>query len=259
MKSRPIKLITAEILIVVAGVLFLTLPLPMLKGASQGRKQIEQSLRDAYQGKTLWLRNFYIGPTLKFDSKGGVVKGQEVGPWTLYCRILVDGIKLKSHTVEIRARRLFLHYLNQEKKFQELRDGGVLIRIDLGHKPSSAQDPESLLTKIFVRSGEDFSELVPPYWKEFCSHTHDPDWSQKQLEKHLVKGEMRDKAETFPVPIFEPEPPMTSEARAGNINGTVALLVGIDEYGRVSDIMLVTPLGMGGGREGCRNTQDLEI
>jgi TonB family protein len=93
--------------------------------------------------------------------------------------------------------------------------------------------------------GEDFSALVPPYWREFCSHMNDPDWSQKQLEKAVAESRARDKAETWPVPVHKPEPSLTREAHDAKINGTVVLSVGIDEYGHVSDVMVITPLGMG--------------
>jgi TonB family protein len=234
-----------QILTVAAGVLFLTPSLPVLKGTPPGRKQVEQSIENAYKGKTLSLRNFYTGPTLEFDSNGGALKGSKVGPWTLYSHILVNGMKLKSQSLEIDAKRLYLHYLAEEKKFQAFRDGDVRIHIHLDREPSRTQDLEPTLARVFLNSGEDFSELVPPYWKEFCSHMNDPDWSEKQMEKMRAQNSRRENGAVPPVPIRKPEPPYSKEARAARINGTLTLTIVVDKQGDVSDVMLIRPLGMG--------------
>lgn len=239
------KLLPVQTLIVAAAAFLLTASPPTLEGESSGQKGIERSLQDAYGGKTLSLRTFYVGPALEFDSKGSIVGKRVAGSWTLYSRILVSHVELKSQTLEIDGHRLFLHYLPQEKKFKELHGGKVRVRIHLDHEPSSIQDLEPLLVKTFLKSSEDFSELVPSYWRGFLSHTDDPDWSQKQLERVAAESRARDKAETRPLPIYRPEPAFTKEAREAKTKGTVVLSVGIDQYGFVSDTMLIIPVGMG--------------
>jgi TonB family protein len=245
MKTKLLKSLTVRVPTVAAGVLWLTASPLMLHGAMSGQKQIEQSLRNTYKGKTLLLRNFYVSPTLEFDSKGDVIGPQGVGPWTLYSRIVVNGVRLKSNLLEIDGDRLFLLYLPKKKQFRALRGRRVRIRVDLDHEPSSIQDLDPLLVKVFLRPGEDFSQLVPPYWTGFYSHMNDPDWSRREARKAAWDPKTAANGWTPPVPIDKPEPNYSAEAREAKINGTVVLAAAIDQDGHVTDVMLIRPLGMG--------------
>lgn len=230
---------------IVAGILFVAAAPPTLSGKSSEQEQIEKSLQDTYNGRTLSLRNFYIGPRLEFDSQGVALKNPRVGPWTLYCRVLVNSVKLKSRVLEIDGDRLFLHYIADKKEFQALRDGGLQIRIDLDHEPSTTQDLESLLAKIFVRPEENFLTLVPPYWKEFCAHMNDPDWSKREMERVSTEGKGIAEGLKQPFPLHKPDPAYSSEARKAKISGSLVLAVAIDQDGHVMNIAVIRPLGMG--------------
>lgn len=48
-----------------------------------------------------------------------------------------------------------------------------------------------------------------------------------------------------PVPLYKPEPPYSEEARKSKYQGTVNLWIVVDSQGRVSDVRIVKPLGMG--------------
>jgi TonB family protein len=258
MKAKLLKSLTVHVLTVAAGVIWLTASPLSLHGAMPGQKQIEQSLRDTYKGKSLFLRNFYVSPTLHFDSKGDVMGPQGVGPWTLYSRIIVNGFRLKSNVLEIDGDRLFLLYLPENKRFQALRGRRVRIRVDLDHEPSSIQDLEPLLVKIFLKPGEDFSQLVPPYWQGFYSHMNNPDWSQKEANRGAkVPWDQKEAANgwTPPVPIHRPEPGYSAEARAARISGTVVLVAVIDQDGHVTNVVLIRPLGMGLDEQAVETTR----
>jgi len=244
MGARPVK-ITLTRRLATVGALFLIAAPAILYRASPAQKEIEDSLKDAYKGRTLTLRNFYVGSALEFDPQGAALKSPKVGPWTLYSRILVTDVKLKSQTLEFDAQRLFLHYLTDKKEFEALRDGNVRIRLGLDHEPSTTQDLEGLLGKIFLKSGEHISELVPPYWKQFCSHMSDPEWGLKEAKKVRVPNQTGEAGRTPPLPLYKPEPAYGREARQARINGTLALVAVIDQGGRVADVMLIRPLGMG--------------
>ena len=245
MKTKLLKSLTVRVPTVVAGVIWLTTSPLMLHGATPGQKQIEQSFRNTYKGKTLVLRNFYVAPTLEFDTKGDVIGPQGVGPWTLYSRMVVNGVRLKSNVLEIDGQRLFLLYVSKKKQFQALRAGRIRIRLDLDHEPSSIQDLDPLLVEIFLKPGEDFSQLLPPYWRGFYSHMNDLDWSEKEAKKVGREHKTAANGWTPPLPIDKPEPGYSSEAREAKVNGTVVLAAVIDQDGHVADVALIRPLGMG--------------
>lgn len=48
-----------------------------------------------------------------------------------------------------------------------------------------------------------------------------------------------------PIPIYQPEPPYSEEARKAKFQGVVVLSIVVDTQGRVSDVRLVRRLGMG--------------
>ncbi len=52
-------------------------------------------------------------------------------------------------------------------------------------------------------------------------------------------------AVTAPVPVYQPEPPYTEEARKAKFSGTVLLTIVVDAQGYTRDVRLVKPLGMG--------------
>ncbi|HEV2177071.1 MAG TPA: energy transducer TonB [Terriglobia bacterium] len=48
-----------------------------------------------------------------------------------------------------------------------------------------------------------------------------------------------------PVPIYQPDPPYSDEARRARRQGTVVLSIVADEHGGVGDVQVLTPLGLG--------------
>ena len=48
-----------------------------------------------------------------------------------------------------------------------------------------------------------------------------------------------------PVPIYQPWPPYSEEARKAKYQGTVVLLIGVDQKGNVRDVQVSKPLGLG--------------
>ena len=244
MKSKPIPSLPFHTFLALAILLFAVVPYT-LSGTPRDQDQLEKSLHDAYKGKTLTLRNFYSGSTLEFDSHGAALRDPKVGPWTLWSRILVDDVKLSHKTLEIDAHRLFLRYLSQDKSFQALRAGRVRLRIDLDGEPSGIRDLDPILTQLFLKAGEDFSRLVPPYWTKFCSHVSDPDWSQQESSRITHDPKTAANGWTPPFPVYKPEPGYSHEAREAKITGALQLLAVIDQAGHVADVMIVRPIGMG--------------
>jgi TonB family protein len=50
---------------------------------------------------------------------------------------------------------------------------------------------------------------------------------------------------TEPVPIYDPDPPYSEEARKAKYEGTVTLKITVDAQGAVRDVQVVKPLGLG--------------
>jgi hypothetical protein len=99
----PFRLPCAAVALVLAAALA---PLHL-----QATSELEQHLRDQYNGKTLLLRNFYGGDSLRYDASGQLSKAATPGDWTVDGVVHVDEVKVSSHRLTIRAKRVHLGWV----------------------------------------------------------------------------------------------------------------------------------------------------
>jgi TonB family protein len=142
--------------------------------------QLDQSVRDRYQGKTFVLRNFYKGAKLKYDSTGEALSAPKSGDWTVDGVLIVENLQLSGGNLRLHASRVFLGWAqdgfqplesSREKKRakqgkkQELETGKILeIDVDFGSNPNSDQ-VDAALSRIFLTEHDRFVEMVPGFWK----------------------------------------------------------------------------------------------
>jgi hypothetical protein len=81
---------------------------------------LDQQLRDQYQGKTLVLRGFYPGNSLRYDSAGSLSEGGLSGDWTVDGVVRIDEIRASGDRLKIRATRVHLGWVGGE--LQTLHD-----------------------------------------------------------------------------------------------------------------------------------------
>ncbi|PYX66429.1 MAG: hypothetical protein DMG78_28950 [Acidobacteria bacterium] len=135
---------------------------------------LEQNLRDKYQGKIFVLRGFYSDYQLIYDSAGRPNSGASPGDWTVDGFVQVDHIQLSGQSLKIKTRRLMVisadgfqfHGREKRKKHKSPKKEEVL---DIEAKPEVGSFTEDgvnvLLSKIFLTSQDNFSEQVPEFWK----------------------------------------------------------------------------------------------
>jgi TonB family protein len=141
----------------------------------QASNALEQHLRDQYDGKTLLLRNFYGGDSLRYDASGQLSKAATPGDWTVDGVVQVDTIKVSNHHLTIRAKRLHLGWV-RDVGFSPVEDAkdkngnsegtrGLRIEAELGGGEVTAERADAVLAQIFLTPKDDFAQLVPDYWK----------------------------------------------------------------------------------------------
>jgi len=143
-------------------------------------QDVQQSLRDQYQGKTLVLRGFYAGNSLRYESAGTLREGLPGGDWTVDGAIHVDDVRVSRDHVTIHARRLHLGWVRdsgltelhdlvgkdkQDQEKNEKRDRAVEIVADLGPGPATTETADAMLARIFLNPQDSLADLVPDYWK----------------------------------------------------------------------------------------------
>ena len=136
---------------------------------------LSRELRDRYSGKTLIVREFYSGARLHYDSSGSLVSGNPSGDWTADGFVTISEIQLKGHDIRIKAARLSA--VSQNKTFslriaenENVRPGEnkvivAEIAVDLGTRHPSVDQLNAAVANIFLSSKDDFSALMPDYWK----------------------------------------------------------------------------------------------
>ena len=136
---------------------------------------LDQQLRDQYQGKTLVLRGFYPGNSLRYDSAGSPSEGGLSGDWTVDGVVRIDEIRASGDRLKIRATRVHLGWVGGElqtlhdsvkDKFDkdEKKDRELRIEAPLG-SGGTTESAVAALSQIFLTSQDSFAELVPDYWK----------------------------------------------------------------------------------------------
>jgi TonB family protein len=244
--------------------------------------ELEQHLRDQYKGRTLVLRNFYAGESLRYDASGQLSKAATPGDWTVDGVVQVDDVKVSRHHLTIRAKRVHLGWLRDIgfSPFEAVKDKAnnqgetrsVRIEVDLGL--ASAEAAEAALSQIFLTPKDDFAELVPDYWKpcvlaastgkgegEYSGCRFSPEFlatpgvapGPKQTpQAGAALAELSNQPATrigkgmaAPKPISAPNPPFSDEARRAKYSGTALLALSVDRTGQVRNVRIVRPLGMG--------------
>jgi TonB family protein len=259
----------------------------------QAVTELEQHLRDQYLGKTLLLRNFYGGNSLRYDGTGQLPKAATPGDWTVDGFVQVDDVEVSSRHLTIRAKRVHLGWF-PEVGFSPVEDAkdkdkadkqedarSLRIEVDLGLATSEAAD--SALSQIFLTPQDHFAELVPDYWKPcvlaastgkngkpYDACRFPPEFAAipgvvynlEEAQKSGGKGEAKGseapatrigKGVTPPRVIYQKDPELSKQARRAKYQGTVLLSVVVDKSGHARNIQIVRPLGFGLDQKAVEN------
>ena len=234
---------------------------PGLQGDDQQR--IETLLADKYVGKVLTLRGFYKQGSLDYDSAGEPKSKRESGPWTLYGRLEVTRMKVKRGKLEIEGNRLWVEWVlgpKGERKMQLVRTtDSVFLRADLSQPEPDEFEIDNVLKRIFVNSKDRMSDLVPEHWRRFFGGTGGPtaDVSESKPQSDgpiAVQDETRATNKPQSTQLFQVSegrlmkrvvPAYPEPAKRARLQGAVVLDAVIDKQGRISDLSVSQPLGLG--------------
>ncbi len=250
----------------------------------QAGSELERHLRDQYNGKTLLLRNFYSGDSLRYEASGQLSRAATPGDWTVDGVVRVEDVKVSGHGLTIRAERAHLGWVRDvgfspvqdvKDKADKQQTRSLRIEVDLGRATAEAAD--AALSQIFLTPNDNFAELVPDYWKpcvfaastskstsEYNGCRFSPEFlatpgivsSPDQTPQSGQAGDGVAELSNHPVPrlgkgitppkaVSAPNPPFSEEARSAKYQGTTLLAIAVGKTGQVRRIRIVRPLGMG--------------
>jgi TonB family protein len=264
------------------GIIFLTCCLfPALAGADE----VEQGLKQQFEGKTLVLRHPLEGSSMEFDADGKVLKGGDEGPWTVYGGVLIDDVALSPEKLSFKGRRILFLFLNQQFTAMELKKRNpileppfppsVELEIKLDRALDSADQAQTILGRVFALNNADLLDSIPDYWRDFLRDRllYDPSakpeaefrWqppprtSVRKLAQNAgpdaTSGHQDDdklplvfragSGVTAPRPTYTPEPKYSAAASYEKLQGVLVASVIIGTDGNIHSIRVIRPLGLG--------------
>lgn len=238
---------------------------------------LNQHLRDQYQGKTFLLRGFYSADRLRYDSSG-VPDNAAAGDWTVdgfiqvYLILLSDDDRLiikgqRMAAAEIGGQfelRPVERKVQQSKKVEYVQ---VEIEADPGMHNPAPEQIDAFISRIFLTPQDSLANLVPDYWKTCLSG------GLKGTDKHcsfasdllaipgIVASDGNDTPASVmsrergtlhvgggvspPRVIYQRDPEFSEAARAAKFQGTVILWLVVDKEGTPTKVHIAQPLGYG--------------
>ncbi len=259
-----------------AGILFfvlLSVP-PRVQG-----QDVQQYLRNQYQGKTFVLRGFPVGDVLRYGSSGAS-DGAATGDWTTDGFVRVNDIHVSGDRLVIKAQRLTV--VRPDRKELELspRLRGIAgrrstetvqveIKAETGHNPSLDQ-VVAVAAKIFLTPQDSLDDLVPDYWKPCVRQGIKRDSANCSFAAELLfvpgvaaptskaSSETADAGDDSPNRMvrmrngmspphitYHLEPEFSESARAARYQGTVILMLVVNKEGTPTNLRISQPIGCG--------------
>jgi TonB family protein len=244
---------------------------------------LENQLAQLFVNRSFTIRNFYKGEKLVYNSEGVLVSKAEPGYWSRDGMVLISSVKIESRgQLLMRGERYSAQFDPKTGELEDVRTGDhveVLINFEANQQTFDATVP--VLQKVFVTSHEKLTDVAPSYWKNCLTQKinreknglwecatadqNTPEFSGKKLEwdvpppdttlhtgmklyllEHRVayvheEGDWSSRRlQVSPDPIFSWE---QRRVRLAQLTCVLSILIGED--GRITDISIVTPVGMG--------------
>lgn len=242
---------------------------PLVRGQVS---DLEKNLLDRYKGKTFLLRGFYSDEKLRYDQAGNVVGPVKSGDWTVDGVVKINEIHTSSQVLTIGLRRLIvagpspLRIVPDAPMKGEKDTPSLEIEVDLGSDDVSELKVDAALAEIFLSPEDDFSALVPNYWKP-CVRLglteHDGNCELAREFLHIPgalpkrKNKSVDETDTErnvfrigggvspPKVISQSAAQFSEPARKDRFQGVVLVGLVVDEQGLPTHIHILRPLGYG--------------
>jgi TonB family protein len=226
----------------------------------------ESQLQQRLVHQPLYLRGFWMGYVLDFDSAGQPLgKGgdrPEPGPLTL-SGIEVDDVAVKGRKLIIHAerialvadaqgmlqRRALLNTTLMFGTFQKEYRSREMVKISVETGPNGSFDVP--LHAIFANGLGELASSAPPAWRCYAdayfagapADKEPADMVKECVDETTHASPVR--ADTAPSMLTQPQPRGTRQAAELHVSGESAVYILIDAHGLPSDFQIVRPVGAG--------------
>ena len=225
-------------------------------------------LKQQYEGKLLVLRYALQGNSQEYDPDGKIRKGGAEGPWTLYGRVRVDEVVLSPAAIVLKGHRVDYKYDSAIKQLAPFPNKTkVTVEVLLAQPPKTLDEANEALHRIFAFDKKDVLDSVPELWRSYLNENIPPVPVKEQRPSDAAKDQPAEPPQLIqrgdpkaghsvpyinpaggvlpPQPVSTPEPTYPDRASREHFEGMVVLVVVVNKDGRVENIRLLRPVGMG--------------
>src|SRR5689334_21092138 len=138
-------------------------------------QEVEQSLKQQFEGKVLVLRHSLQGNFHEYGSDGKVLKGGAEGPWTLYGRIKVDEVELSPDSLLLKGHRVDYKYdpsVGQLAPF--VNKARMQVKISFQQPTKSLAEADDVLSRVFAFTKKDVVDSAPEFWRSYLYANIEP-------------------------------------------------------------------------------------
>jgi TonB family protein len=197
----------------------------------------------SYIGRALFLRGFYAGSDLDFDSAGHAKGTPKIVDWTLAGMDLDSVSQYKPGELELKGTRVAIRYNPDAHTFDRhpLKTDHIRLRLA---EPEDANGVKAALQAIFSTGIDpEMQRSMPDLWKHYFLPALD--WQPDALAGiPILRG--RPPADvTAPEPTKRAQPDYTPAARQDKVTGAVTLRCVVSPAGAAERIAILRPLGYG--------------
>lgn len=260
-------------------------------------RSLEQELGRLFVGHSFTIRGFYRGGHLRYGSDGQPLGKAEAGYWSRDGMVEISSVKLSLGELIMEGKRTCVLFDPAQGEFSNVRTGDpVEIEVQLTPDQLSFEVLVPLLQKVFLTSRDRLADLVPPYWADCLQRKVDrpdkhslwecvtqdrhrvPDFAGKKvswdipppdrtlrngMQHYLLRHRVAYLSEpgindprlmAAPDPLFQWE-----QARISLGAMTLVLAITVGEDGRVRDILIVSPVGMGLDDEAAQSVKGWQL
>jgi TonB family protein len=213
----------------------------------------EDQFRSELENKVVQLRFPSKSSNQKYDCTGAFVGDPDAGPWTLYDRIQISRVQLKSNKLHLEGRRVFVTFgPGQSRKMVEVLSKDP-VKLDVGCP--SATDQRWLaaaLPGVFLKDPMELLAVAPIYWRWYLrwglgSNLPNAAQGAALSPPQITPGIATGSSAGIEAPKLKDthDPEYSPEAKAARVQGTSILqgVVGVD--GSFRQVFIRTPLGWG--------------
>jgi TonB family protein len=210
--------------------------------AQRTRQEVEESLKN----KVLIVRGFPTESRVTYAADGEPDRPIHSGPWTL-SGIKVEKVEFVGRGTVIKGKRVGFTPENEVNLRKWVLNKNLELAIDGDISILPREQFSSLFYKVFLKNDEDWSELVPAYWRDYMRARYA---KQRGLPLdsavettpgvYTVAGGV-----SAPRPLFTADPDYPEIARSLKYQGVVVLHMVVEETGKPTDIKVVRMQGLG--------------